>query len=327
MGFGAQLMATVMGMTPVTSTQVTHAARSAAITDGDSSASRPPARRLTRGAAATRINSGFIDDLDRNAAVRGPKWYGEPSRMGIADRMVRDPQVRASVYYVRDALMAAKWRFKPASKSVIDREAADYVNWALIERLPWRSFLGRMVGGYPALQLIVHPHFAIGQVPTAGNLNAIHTQVRASQPGPVGIFGIDLRQGNVRPAVVGPRFQLWQLIDRRLIGQDRTAAHPARSGVPCGDRRLQIQRRPSKQVGGIDLERDQPFEPGQRVAEQIADPFDGAEQIAEHRKAAAPHIGEQDGRPARAEHTTLDLRRFKVRIDRMIDRNQLARPL
>ena len=150
MGLAAQLLATVMGVTPVAGTAATEAATVVAVQQAQTSPTKDRAspRRRARGGSGTRINSGFIDDLDPNTEVRGPKWYGEPTKLGIADRMIRDPQVRASVHYVRDALMAAKWKFKAASKSEIDREAAAYLNWCLIERMPWRTFVGRTVSGY-----------------------------------------------------------------------------------------------------------------------------------------------------------------------------------
>ena len=177
----------------------------------------------------------------------------------------------------------------------------------------------------PRWNLIVQADLAVRLVLAAGNLHAVHAQVRLGEARLLGVLGIDLRQRDVRPAVVRPRFQLRQLVERRLVGQHRPGADFLRPGVQGGPRRFQIQPRAAQHVGRIDLQRHQPFQPVQRVAKDIPHPLHRAEQIADHREAAAFDAGEIDGRPAGAKHPPLNLGRLQLRIDRLLDAHQLAR--
>ena len=70
-----------------------------------------------------------------------------------------------------------------------------------------------------AMDLVMQSDLAIGLILVAAELHAIHAQVRTQQARVAGIFRIDLRQGDVGAAVVGPRLELRQLIDRRLAFQ------------------------------------------------------------------------------------------------------------
>ena len=133
------------------------------------------------------------------------------------------------------------------------------------------------------------------------------------KPGRVGVFGVDLRQRDVRPAVVGPRFQLRQLVDRRLAIEHRARANFSRPRQQGRPGRLQIQPRPPHHIGRIDLERDELLQPFERIAEEVPRSGHRAEQVAEHREAAADDVGQQQGRPAGAKHAPLDFGRFEVR--------------
>lgn len=105
-------------------------------------------RPRVAGGAGTRIVGGAIQSLDQNFELRGPKWYGTPYRLGIAGQMMRDAHVRQSISYRTAPLCSATWRFRPASKEPLDREAADFANWAFLERLPWEELVRRHVGGW-----------------------------------------------------------------------------------------------------------------------------------------------------------------------------------
>ena len=141
--------------------------------------------------------------------------------------------------------------------------------------------------------------------------------------GVVGVFGVDLGQRDVGPAVVGPRDQLRELVDRRLVGQHRPGADRLGPGVPGRPGHAQQQPRPAQQVGRVDLQLDHPGQGLQRIAEQVPHPLHGAEQVADHGEPAALDVGVEDGRPAGAEHAALDLGRLQARIDRLIDADQL----
>lgn len=108
------------------------------------------ARKTARSRAGTVISAGAIQTLDHNTEVRGPKWYGTPGKLGIAQKMMRDPYVRSALDTVIGPLVSAKWRFKPASKRPIDREAAEFCQWAFIDSMPWDMTLRELVRGYAA---------------------------------------------------------------------------------------------------------------------------------------------------------------------------------
>ena len=184
---------------------------------------------------------------------------------------------------------------------------------------------GRVMGGDAAMNLIVQAHLAVRLILPAGKLHAIHAQVAAVEARRVGVFGIDLRQGDVRPAVVGPRFQLRQLVDRGFALQYRAGADFLRACQQRRPGRIQVEPRPPHQIGRIDLQRDELLEPVQRIAEDVPRPLHRAEEVAEHREAAADDVRQQQGRPSGAKHPSLDFRRFEVRIDRRVDVAQLPR--
>ena len=81
---------------------------------------------------------------------------------------------------------------------------------------------GGMVHADAAVNLVVEPDFAIRHVLLAGELHAVHAQVRLSQAGPVGVFGINQWQGHEGPAVIGPALDLRELVECGLVGEDRS---------------------------------------------------------------------------------------------------------
>lgn len=108
-----------------------------------------PAVRLRRiSGTGTQILQGALASLDPNTALRGELWRGAPGRIGIAQRMMTEARVRQSVSYRTAPLSGATWRFRPASKSPRDREAADFATWAFLEQLPWVSEVKRTVKSF-----------------------------------------------------------------------------------------------------------------------------------------------------------------------------------
>ena len=99
--------------------------------------------------------------------------------------------------------------------------------------------------------------------------------------------------------------------------------HPPRPRQQRGPRRPQIQPRPAQQVGRIDLQGHQLLQPLERMAEHVPHPLHRAEQVAEHGEAAAGDVIEEQGRPARAKHPPLNLRRLQSGVDRLVDADQL----
>lgn len=100
------------------------------------------------GGAGDRIAGGFLEDVDANTELRGPKWYGSPGVIGIAQKMMRDPHVRMSLSTRISPVMAARWDFKPASRKAIDIEVADFCRHVFFERIRWRKFLREAQLGY-----------------------------------------------------------------------------------------------------------------------------------------------------------------------------------
>jgi hypothetical protein len=113
-------------------------------------AARAEVRVRAIGGAGTLISQGAISSLDPNTALRGRLWYGAPGQIGQADRMMREAHSRQSVAYRTAPLCSATWRFRPATKSPRDIEAADYLGWSILERMPWELIVKRHVGGYTA---------------------------------------------------------------------------------------------------------------------------------------------------------------------------------
>ena len=65
----------------------------------------------------------------------------------------------------------------------------------------------------------------------------------------------------------------------------------------------------------IELEPHELLDALEAIAEQEPGPLDRAEEIAEHREAAAADAREEERRPARRTHAPLDLRHFEPRVD------------
>ena len=141
---------------------------------------------------------------------------------------------------------------------------------------------------------------------------------------PVGVLGVDLRQRDVRPAVVGPGLQLRQLVDRRLAGQHRARADLPRPGVPGVPRGVEIQPRPPQEIGRIDLQA-RPAVPARRACRGT-----GIASAPSCRTGCRPSetgsprtLRKQHRRPARAKHPPLNLRHLQLRIDRHVDPHEL----
>ena len=99
-------------------------------------------RPRTTGGAGTLISGGILsDNAEHNSDLEGDKWYGTPSRSGIADKMIRDAHCRMSMEYVSGPLRAASWEFEATGEKPIDKEAAEFCNWAFFRRLSFDKFL------------------------------------------------------------------------------------------------------------------------------------------------------------------------------------------
>ncbi len=104
---------------------------------------RPQPRPKPTGVTSTRIYNGQLTDLDQNADVRGERWIGTPDKLGVCDKMVRDPTVKRSHNSVVDTLVGAFWDFEPASTDPLDVEIAEFCEYNLFERIAWERFIER----------------------------------------------------------------------------------------------------------------------------------------------------------------------------------------
>ena len=67
----------------------------------------------------------------------------------------------------------------------------------------------------------------------------------------------------------------------------------------------------------------QPLHRVKRIAEDVAHPLHRAEQVADHREAAAFDAGIEDGRPAGLKDAAVDLGRLEMRVDFFLDPHEL----
>ena len=89
----------------------------------------------------------------------------------------------------------------------------------------------RVVDADPPVDLVVQADLAVRLVLVPRELDPVHPQVRLRQAGPVGVLGVDLRQGDERPAVVGPA------TGAGAAGRASSGAPgSARDGPVCGSR-------------------------------------------------------------------------------------------
>lgn len=113
------------------------------------------------GGAGTRITWHQISDLDENTEVRGNKWYGTASTLGLAGKMLRDAHVRKSVDAIIDPIIGAAWDFEPGGKSALDIEVADYCRYNFFERNRWsdilRQHLSYVAYGFSLLEITDEP--------------------------------------------------------------------------------------------------------------------------------------------------------------------------
>ena len=65
-----------------------------------------------------------------------------------------------------------------------------------------------MMNADTAMNLVMQPNFAVGNVIVAVQLDPVHSHVRILEAGVVGVFRIDLRQRDERSAVSRPALQL-----------------------------------------------------------------------------------------------------------------------
>ena len=116
---------------------------------------------------------------------------------------------------------------------------------------------GRVMQSDRAVNLVVQADFLVLQVISSRQLDAVHPQVRAGKAGAIGVFGVDFRQRDKRPAVAGPARHLRQMVDRRRVLENGPRTDQLRPHSPKRRRNLAIPPRLFQGYGRIDLEFDE----------------------------------------------------------------------
>ena len=112
------------------------------------------------------------------------------------------------------------------------------------------------------------------------------------------------------------------------VREHRPAAHALRrQHATARERHAEVAPAAAAARRRIDLQLDQLPDRVERVAEQEPRPLERAEQVADHREAAALDPREVERRPAGLVDPALDLGRLQVRVDLGVDADQLAVPL
>ena len=97
-----------------------------------------PARTRPQGGAATHMGPLEPESEEHNAETAGAKWYGSPTEIGIAQKMVRDAHVRKSLEYIRAPIAAATWDFQAPEKTALAAEIADFCRYNFFALNDWR---------------------------------------------------------------------------------------------------------------------------------------------------------------------------------------------
>lgn len=148
MGFGASLRGLLGQPAPITP-------KGFRLADMVSRNSRTRSRR--EGGAGTPIYGGTIDDQDSNTETEGAKWYGDVSKPGISQQMLRDPHVRQAYATRTSPIRAAQWPHRPVSDSPLDLEIADFCDYNFHELNNWdaalQNLLRYMADGFSLIEL------------------------------------------------------------------------------------------------------------------------------------------------------------------------------
>ncbi len=157
------------------------------------------------------------------------------------------------------------------------------------------------------------------------DLHSIHAQVRAQA---IRMRGENQGQGDERPAVLGPARQGRKLRQIRSLANfgDRTAPRSPQSDPQ--PRHHEIARVPGLAQGGRkcllnDVDRASNESRG-IAAEGHLRSLPGAEEVRDQRKAGTDHVVEQQSRPARRDHSSMDLRRLQPGVDGCVDLDEVA---
>src|SRR5262249_24521391 len=126
-------------------------------------------------------------------------------------------------------------------------------------------------------------------------------------------------------AVARPGDELRKITDRRLVSEDGAGRHELGAKMP--ERAWYIAITPGilPEVVRIDLQFDEMPDGFEAIAEQEARALEGAEEIADHRKAAALDAREEQCGTLGLVDAALDLGRLEMRIDFVGDAEELPR--
>ncbi len=180
-----------------------------------------------------------------------------------------------------------------------------------------------MVHADAAMDLVVQADLPVRLVLVARELDPVHPQVGSRRARPVGVFGVDLRQGDERTAVHRPALDLRQPPDRDPVGQDRPGPYPTGQQPPERARYAAVPPGVLGDSARVDLQLDQPADRFERVAKQVFRAVERAEQVAQQRESRPLGPPEQQGRAARLVDPPLDGGDLQVGVDLLVDDDEL----
>mgnify|MGYP001335730068 CR=1 FL=1 len=106
-------------------------------------------RPRPRGGSANPLYNGAPDDMEFNSEVFSDNWIGSAGYPGIAQKMMSDPYVKATVNMVANCVINSTWDFEPTTKSdPAAVEIADFCRMNFFERLDFDKFVKQLVTGY-----------------------------------------------------------------------------------------------------------------------------------------------------------------------------------
>ena len=180
-----------------------------------------------------------------------------------------------------------------------------------------------MVDADAAVELVVEADFVERPVGVAGQLDAVHAEIRALCAGAGWILGVDTRKRDERAAVPRPGDDPGERCEGHGAGLHRPAADMPREHRQGIQRRPPVAPRAARGGGRIDLQLDEPADTLEGVGENPLDALSGAVEIDEDRKRAAAGIGKQHRRATGAVEPALDLGDLQVGVDRRVDKDSL----
>jgi hypothetical protein len=176
------------------------------------------------------------------------------------------------------------------------------------------------------VDLVVEPDLAILLILVAGQLDAVHAEVRVHDPRLRHVLRVDLWKGDERAAVPRPVHDLRQFRNARsLQGRCRAAeTHATRQRSQCSGRNATVTQRRFEDAHGVVLELNQRLHALECVPENEPRTRQCTEQVGDGRKRRALHTLEEERGPTRGVDPHVNGCHLEVRIHLLADAHQVT---